>query len=412
MIARIRYAAIVVAMAFTSCGTIWQSAHQVIAAEPAKNAADDPRHLAPWSGADGGLQGSVLVGETIEQGMPLAVEWKMRCEPEALAKGVRQLNTFLIGLHLELVLKNVESGELISIRPIDPTYGLPVLDEGKGVVPLGGMSIPDSSISFPLASGYERIVPGEYEGQVKLSIPSEPTVGWRGTRESWNAQGFWSGTIVTGTFRLRVTPQQPKSRTISVPTQLKFGPANDVGARAVSFGEPQEIEVSLRNGHVIGTYFFSNGRMSTLSGGPPRLEDGDLDVLGPGDGPTSYTFEVFETADHARHFWQPHAGSGGYRVLWRHTFVAFPASTWTVTFANHMVETCTVQEDGTVTVSEPQRTSTGKFEIRDGDFVIAYADDRMERWTRAGTAIIVEHWFPSAGFGTTRPVLGIAEHAK
>jgi hypothetical protein len=77
-----------------------------------------------------------------------------------------------------------------------------------------------------------------------------------------------------------------------------------------------------------------------------------------------------------------------------------------------MVETCTVQEDGTVTVSEPQRTSTGKFEIRDGDFVIAYADDRMERWTRAGTAIIVEHWFPSAGFGTTRPVLGIAEHAK
>ena len=85
-----------------------------------------------------------------------------------------------------------------------------------------------------------------------------------------------------------------------------------------------------------------------------------------------------------------------------------PAGKWRVEFANGVVETC-VFEQGTATESEPLRNSTGKPAAQGGSVVIAFEDDRTERWTAVGKKWVVEHWFPSAAYPAGRPVVGIAK---
>jgi hypothetical protein len=62
-------------------------------------------------------------------------------------------------------------------------------------------------------------------------------------------------------------------------------------------------------------------------------------------------------------------------------------------------------------VDEPQRSSLGKARIREGDLMLYFEDDRIERWTRVGSQMVVEHWCPTAAFASERPVLGIAVHS-
>ena len=85
-----------------------------------------------------------------------------------------------------------------------------------------------------------------------------------------------------------------------------------------------------------------------------------------------------------------------------------PAGKWRVEFANGVVERCTF-EQGTATETEPLRSSTGKPALQDGSVVIAFADDRTERWTAVGKQWVVEHWCPSAAYPAGRPVVGIAK---
>lgn len=85
---------------------------------------------------------------------------------------------------------------------------------------------------------------------------------------------------------------------------------------------------------------------------------------------------------------------------------------WTVEFANGVVETCDLVKEGTANVAEPKRSSQGK--VRDamnGVVVLAFDDDRIERWTRIGNRMVVEHWASSHQFPGGTPVLGIAERA-
>src|SRR5262249_22862084 len=84
-----------------------------------------------------------------------------------------------------------------------------------------------------------------------------------------------------------------------------------------------------------------------------------------------------------------------------------PVGRWSVEFAKGVAETCEIRKDGTAGVAEPQRTSDGKAVIRGGSLVIAYQDDRVERWTPIGPKMVVEHWFPIAKFPSSTPVLGI-----
>jgi hypothetical protein len=89
-----------------------------------------------------------------------------------------------------------------------------------------------------------------------------------------------------------------------------------------------------------------------------------------------------------------------------------PVGTWTIEFANGVVEVCEVRQDGTATVAEPKRTSAGKVTAREGSFVLTFDDDRVERWTAVGKRMVVEHWFPATQFPGGTPVLGIAHFVR
>ena len=83
---------------------------------------------------------------------------------------------------------------------------------------------------------------------------------------------------------------------------------------------------------------------------------------------------------------------------------------WTVEFANGVVETCDLVKEGTANVIEPKRSSPGKVrDVMNGVVVLAFDDDRIERWTKIGQRMVVEHWASSDQFPSGPPVLGIAE---
>lgn len=88
------------------------------------------------------------------------------------------------------------------------------------------------------------------------------------------------------------------------------------------------------------------------------------------------------------------------------------AGDWKVVFANGVSQVCQLREDGTASVVEPQRSSAGKSEVKQGATVIVYADDRVERWTPIGPRRVVEHWFPASRYPQGTPVLGVAERAQ
>jgi hypothetical protein len=89
-----------------------------------------------------------------------------------------------------------------------------------------------------------------------------------------------------------------------------------------------------------------------------------------------------------------------------------PVGEWSIEFANGVIETCEIRKDGTASESEPNRKSDGKAVAKDGAIVIAFDDDRTERWTAVGKRMVVEHWFPSAKFPCGTPVLGIADRER
>jgi hypothetical protein len=89
-----------------------------------------------------------------------------------------------------------------------------------------------------------------------------------------------------------------------------------------------------------------------------------------------------------------------------------PVGQWRVEFANGVVETCKVGDNGEASVVEPLRSSPGKATVREGLVVIAFDDDRIERWKRVGKRWVVEHWYPVSAFPENQPVLGTAEPAK
>src|SRR5215472_14809787 len=72
------------------------------------------------------------------------------------------------------------------------------------------------------------------------------------------------------------------------------------------------------------------------------------------------------------------------------------AGKWTVEFANGVVETCEIKKDGTASVVEPRRSAGGRVTAKDGSFVVACEDDRLERWTPVGQRMAVEHWYPGS----------------
>ena len=70
------------------------------------------------------------------------------------------------------------------------------------------------------------------------------------------------------------------------------------------------------------------------------------------------------------------------------------------------------KEDGVAFVTEPGRTSPGKWSVRDRAIVIIFDDDRLERWQLFERRWVVEHWCPSAAFPDQNPVVGNAQQVR
>ena len=92
---------------------------------------------------------------------------------------------------------------------------------------------------------------------------------------------------------------------------------------------PDHDDPKYRGAHGLNDRFFSATVRSALRwyrlSRPPNPDDmNDIDRwydYQGGDRTTSYTIEVFETRDRPGHEWSPNRESGGYKVLWKKTFV-------------------------------------------------------------------------------------------
>jgi hypothetical protein len=85
---------------------------------------------------------------------------------------------------------------------------------------------------------------------------------------------------------------------------------------------------------------------------------------------------------------------------------------WMVTFANGVVESCEVRNDGSAAESETLRSSEGTVSQQAGAIVITFADDRVERWTAVDKRMVVEHWFPATAYPAGDKVVGIADRVQ
>ena len=81
---------------------------------------------------------------------------------------------------------------------------------------------------------------------------------------------------------------------------------------------------------------------------------------------------------------------------------------WSIEFANGVEESCEIRADGTASVVEPRRSSKGLAAFQGKALVVAFDDDRVERWSLVGKRMVVEHWPQSnplwAGHPPLRPV--------
>ena len=294
------------------------------------------RRTSKWGPVENGLQLRVNAPSEIEQGMRLQMKLEFRRQRDKLKPGAARLNTFLRDEFIELLLTDPAKNKTWTVKPLDPTAGMPPPpDTNQSSVLLDGSEFKPWKVTIPLVALYDELKPGTYTARVRFRFPAEATKFWRGTRADWDRAGFWHGTLVSGPFRLQLKPEIPRTKTLTVPKRLRFRTeqvqlrAEDKAKTAIPAvyfdrRDAETVEVPVRNGHSLGTSLSLNGEQMTLSGdllrpNSPNAVDAWYDYKG-GDRTATYTIEVFETADHPRHLWHPAPGSAGYKTLWKKTF--------------------------------------------------------------------------------------------
>jgi hypothetical protein len=275
----------------------------------------------PWGEERSGLRCRFSAPATIELGMPLEVEVDFRCEPNRLPAGVTRLSQFLIVGHFSLVLVNRSTGKTMTVRPYDPTMGMPVADTGGAGSPLEGSTIKPTQVGFPLVTVRGALESGVYETRVEYGFPEgyEPS-WWRGTPAQWDT--LWKGKVVSGPLEIEIVKATPKIATYLLPKRLRLLPGLKIGYTGE---DAEKVEVTPRNGFFVGTQITRDpAGVIELMGGTPRPDNANpIDqIIGyeGGDRKLTYTVEVFETADRPEHEWHPSPSSGDYRVLWKKTF--------------------------------------------------------------------------------------------
>lgn len=282
-----------------------------------------PLQTSPWGEWNNGLQCRAIVPKSIEQGMPLEAQVEFNCEATDVPEGAKKLNTFLHSAYLKLLMRNMSTEQTFEIRPHDPTQGMPAEDTGKYTAPLDGSEIEPWKTTFPLVRARDGFIPGMYECQVEFTYSWEhKAIGWHGTKAEWEAAGFWTGTITSGPFTLKILKETPKTETFFLPKRLRLEKGLQIKYRKE---DAQEVHLPIRNGFFLAAKYYHNDNSNFyMQSGPPVPDDVNyIDYwygYKGGDVHYTLTIEIFETADPPVHMWSPGPGSGGYKVLWKKSF--------------------------------------------------------------------------------------------
>ncbi len=276
-----------------------------------------------WGAQASGLQCRVNAPTDIEQGMPLNTTVNLRCLPENVEPGVEQLNTFLYDEFLKLRLKNVKTQRVLTVRPYSYSYigGPPRVDTGQNTSPLDGRPLGPWEVSLPLVRERDALEPGLYECTVEYSFPKEKTKWWHWTK-NWESFGFWHGTIISGSFQLKILEEIQKIKQLLVPKRLRYSQEE----RKVYYTKKDavKIEVPIRNGCFIHTFVYNNtkGGYSCRGGVPVPDDINGIDncVELAKNRKLSCTIKVVETSVPYRHLQPPGPGYPGYKILWEQTF--------------------------------------------------------------------------------------------
>jgi hypothetical protein len=274
-----------------------------------------------WGEWHNGLQCRVTVRKEIEQGMPLEAPVEFNCEAAEVPEGARKLNRFLHSAYLKLVMKNTSTGQISEIRPYDPTQGMLAVDDGEHTAPLDGSRIEPWKTTFPLVRARDGLVPGMYECRVEFTYSWERRViGWQGTKAEWESAGFWTGTITSGPFTLKILKETPKTKEYWLPKRLRINKRLEVRFRKE---DAQKVALPMRNGFFVAAKYYRDGKFFCLTGLPvpddANYIDYWYDYKGE-DRDVTYTIEIFETSDPPVHMWSPGPRSGNYKVLWKKSF--------------------------------------------------------------------------------------------
>ena len=295
-----------------------------------------PSQKSDWGEPSHAVQTRVTSPTETEQGMPLELTLEFRANPQTDEPKPPRLNGFLLRAFLQLSLVDPRTSRRFVVRPHDPTQGMPVFDQGEDAVLLHAGSSKSWRVEFPLATLYDELRPGRYACQVRYSFPEEATRFWAGSEQEWRKAGFWSGTVVSERFDLELKPETPKTTALLLPKRLRVAKEpvqlhlddqrkTDVPVVRFRSKDAERVTLPVRNGHFMMAQCSRDGEFYRLSA-PPKPDDANAidtwyDYRG-GDKKVAYTIEIFETRDPVGHHEVlPSRESGGYKVLWKKTFV-------------------------------------------------------------------------------------------
>jgi hypothetical protein len=273
-----------------------------------------------WGPEVHGLRARLNAPAEIEQNAPLAVAFELRCDPGSVPAGITRLETYFGGMHLQLTLTNVTTGQAFEIGPREFSTPLLVSYLGDNASLLGGTSLKPIQTEFLLRAAGEGLTPGVYDCVVSYS--SE-----RGRREYRDSKALWRGELRAPPVRLMVKPEVLRPVVFAVPRRLRL--TQDLKVVYLS-EDTDRVTAMLGNGMYVGRKIVCHSgaheHFEELGGVPP-LKPGDSDPIDdwsladrqPVNGKLEYTIEVFATTDPGGHEWAPEESD--YKTLWKKEFV-------------------------------------------------------------------------------------------
>jgi hypothetical protein len=265
----------------------------------------------PWGGERAGLRIRAAGPSAAARGDDLSVDVEFDVHETHLQHGGLQLDRREAALFARLVLRAEGGTAEVVVTADDPTLGTSSPVPADGVWPTWDLveEAPDSaSITFPLARVWDAAPEGSYTAVLELVYPA-------------SSRGNWVGTLRSASFSVTLSESEEIPVTFAAPARLRLS------GRDVFYGDEdvERIAVKLRNGFTTGLRIRQSDGGAMVFGGPtvpeiPR-QLGRLSTDLSAGTEFRYWMELFETSDSPDSDWQPAAGSGSYRTLWKREYI-------------------------------------------------------------------------------------------